>query len=109
MKICVQREDFDCGAEIEALAHGNPAVGAVAAFVGLVRDVNDGAAVGRMTLEHYPGMTEKAIGAIVEQAHGRWEMIDCTVIAHCADAVHGNSDAISKANGWRNAFIGSGI
>ena len=80
MKISVQREDFDCGAEIAALSRGNPAIGALAVFVGLVRDLNDGAAVGRMTLEHYPGMTEKAIGAIVEQARGRWEVIDCTVI-----------------------------
>ena len=80
MKIAVQREDFDCGAEIEALARGNPAIGALAAFVGLVRDVNEGAAVGRMMLEHYPGMTEKAIGAIVDQARSRWEVIDCTVI-----------------------------
>ena len=80
MKISVQREDFDCGAEIEALARGNPQVGALAAFVGLVRDVNEGAEVGRMTLEHYPGMTEKSIGAIVEQARSRWDVIDCTVI-----------------------------
>ena len=80
MKISVQREDFDCGAEIEALARGNPQVGALAAFVGSVRDVNEGAEVGRMTLEHYPGMTEKSIGAIVEQARSRWDVIDCTVI-----------------------------
>lgn len=80
MKIAVQREEFDCGAEIEALSRGNPAIGALAAFVGLVRDVNEGAAVGRMTLEHYPGMTEKAIGAIIEEARGRWQVIDCTVI-----------------------------
>jgi len=58
----------------------NPAVGAVASFVGLVRDRNDGAAVATMTLEHYPGMTEKAIAGIVEQAKGRWAIIDCTVI-----------------------------
>jgi len=52
----------------------------VASFVGLVRDRNDGAAVATMTLEHYPGMTEKAIRAIVDEARGRWQMIDCTVI-----------------------------
>ncbi len=80
MKISVQREDFDSGAEIEALSRGKPAIGAVAAFVGLVRNVNDGAAVGRMTLEHYPGMTEKSIGAIVEEARSRWQVTDCTVI-----------------------------
>jgi molybdopterin synthase catalytic subunit len=80
MKILVQREDFDCGAEMEAVARGNPKVGAVAAFAGLVRDVNDDAAVRTMTLEHYPGMTERAIAKIVEEARLRWNVIDCTVI-----------------------------
>jgi len=80
MKILVQREDFDCGAEIESVARGNPKVGAVAAFVGLVRDVNDDAKVRAMTLEHYPGMTEREIGKIVEEARGRWQVLDCTVI-----------------------------
>jgi len=80
MKILVQREDFDCGAEMEAVARGNPKVGAVAAFAGLVRDVNEDAAVRTMTLEHYPGMTERAIAKIVEEARLRWNVIDCTVI-----------------------------
>ncbi len=80
MKIVVQREDFDCGAEIESLARGNPKVGAVASFVGLVRDVNDDATVRTMTLEHYPGMTEREIAKIVDEARGRWDVIDCTVI-----------------------------
>ncbi len=80
MKIAVQREPFDTGAELDALSARNPAVGALAAFVGLVRDVNEGAQVGTMTLEHYPGMTEKSIAAIVEEAQGRWQLIDCTVI-----------------------------
>ena len=79
MKILVQREDFDAGAEMRAVA-GNPKIGAVASFIGLVRDVNDGSAVATMTLEHYPGMTEKAIGKIVEEARGRWQVLDCTVI-----------------------------
>lgn len=52
----------------------------MASFVGLVRDRNDGAAVATMTLEHYPGMTEKAIARIVDEARGRWQVIDCTVI-----------------------------
>ena len=80
MKVLVQREDFDCGAEIEAIARGKPKIGGVAAFVGLVRDVNDGAAVRAMTLEHYPGMTEAAIAGIIDQAKARWEVMDCTVI-----------------------------
>ena len=79
MKISVQKEDFDLGAEVKAMA-GNAKIGAVASFVGLVRDVNDGAKVGAMTLEYYPGMTEKALAAIVKEAAGRWEVLDCTVI-----------------------------
>ena len=72
MKVAVQREDFDLSAEVRAISKDSK-VGAVASFVGLVRDV-------RMTLEHYPGMTEAAIGKIVEQAASRWQVTDCTVI-----------------------------
>lgn len=79
MKILVQREDFDPGAEIAAVAP-RAGVGAVASFVGYVRDENDGTRVDAMTLEHYPGMTEKAIGAIVEEAKRRWSVRGCTVI-----------------------------
>ena len=80
MKIVVQEGDFDAGAEARALSVSNPKVGAVVSFVGLVRDANDGAQVATMRLEHYPGMTERAIGTIVEQARARWEVIDCTLI-----------------------------
>jgi molybdopterin synthase catalytic subunit len=80
VKISVQLEDFDAGREIAAVRAGNPRVGAVASFVGVVRDVNDGAGVAAMTLEHYPGMTEKALNGIVDQARARWEVLDCTVI-----------------------------
>ena len=59
---------------------GNPTVGAVASFVGVVRDRNDGDAVATLTLEHYPGMTEKAIEAIVAEARSRWSIIDVTVV-----------------------------
>jgi len=76
----VQTKDFDVGAEIAALRRDNPKVGAVASFVGVVRDLNDGDSVGRMTLEHYPGMTEKAIEAIVAEARSRWDIIDVTVV-----------------------------
>ena len=72
MKVAVQREDFDLGAEVRAISRAAK-VGAVASFVGLVRDV-------RMTLEHYPGMTENAIGKIVEEAARRWQVMECTVI-----------------------------
>ena len=79
MKIAVQRGDFDVGFELRSISK-NSKIGAVASFIGLVRDVNDGARVGAMTLEHYPGMTEKALAAIIEEAKGRWEILDCTVI-----------------------------
>ena len=80
MMVRIQAADFDVGAEIAALRRGNPQVGAVASFVGVVRDVNDGGTVSEMTLEHYPGMTEKAIGEIIDQARGRWDVIDALVI-----------------------------
>jgi molybdopterin synthase catalytic subunit len=76
----IQAADFDVSAEIAALRKANPKVGAVASFIGVVRDVNDGSAVGEMTLEHYPGMTEKAIEEIVTQAKGRWQVLDALVI-----------------------------
>ena len=80
MTVRIQTADFDVSAEIAALRRGNPKIGAVASFVGIVRDVNEGDAVAGMTLEHYPGMTEKAIGEIVDQARGRWSVIDALVI-----------------------------
>ncbi len=80
MKIAVQQAEFDQAAEIAALYRANPRVGAVASFLGLVRDSNDGTGVSAMTLEHYPGMTEKALADIVEQARGRWQVIDACVI-----------------------------
>jgi molybdopterin synthase catalytic subunit len=76
----VQSEDFDIAREIAALRAGNPRVGAVASFIGTVRDVNDGSSVATLTLEHYPGMTEKALEGIVAEARARWRIIDVTVI-----------------------------
>ena len=80
MTVRIQTADFDVSAEIAALRRGNPKVGAVATFVGVVRDVNEGDRVAEMTLEHYPGMTEKAVGEIVGQAQGRWDIFDALVI-----------------------------
>lgn len=80
MPVRVQLEDFDTGAEIARMRLARPDIGAVAAFVGQVRDLNDGASVSAMTLEHYPGMTEKALDAIVEQARARWDIHDALVI-----------------------------
>jgi molybdopterin synthase catalytic subunit len=80
MTVRIQPDDFDAGAEIAALRRGNPKVGAVASFVGVVRDVNEGGAVAEMSLEHYPGMTEKAIEEIISQARARWSVLDALVI-----------------------------
>ena len=76
----VQHEDFDAGAEIARLRAANPKVGAVASFIGVARDVNDGDAVASLSLEHYPGMTERALEAICEEARGRWKILDICVI-----------------------------
>lgn len=72
MTVRVQTEDFDLSTEVAALRAENPKIGAVVAFVGTVRDLNDGESVAAMELEHYPGMTEKALEAIVEEAKQRW-------------------------------------
>ena len=80
MTVRVQMEDFDAGREIASLRQGNPQVGAVAAFVGVVRDMNDGNAVADMELEHYPGMTEKAIAEIIVEAKSRWKIFDVRVV-----------------------------
>lgn len=80
MTIRVQREDFDVGAELEALTRGRTAIGGVTSFVGYVRDVAGGAAVSAMTLEHYPGMTERQLEAIEEEARRRWPLEAVLVI-----------------------------
>jgi len=88
MKVSVQKEDFDLGAEVKAISN-NPKIGAVASFVGLVRDV-------QMTLEHYPGMTERAIEKIVDEARSRWQVMDCTVI-HRYGALQPNDQIVMVA------------
>jgi molybdopterin synthase catalytic subunit len=80
VKIAVQSAGFDLGAEVEALRRGRTDIGAIASFVGYARDHNDGAGVAALTLEHYPGMTEKALADIVAQAAQRWAVQDVTVI-----------------------------
>jgi len=79
--IRVQAEDFDVGAELKRLTAGNTAIGGVALFVGLVRDVAGGKSVGAMTLEHYPGMTERQLEKIEAEARSRWPL-DATLIIH---------------------------
>lgn len=78
--IRVQQEDFDIGRELDALTRGRNDVGGLASFVGLVRDANDGSNVSGMTLEHYPGMTERALADIVELAAQRWQLLGVRVI-----------------------------
>ena len=80
MAVRIQTADFDAGREIAALRAGDARVGAVAAFIGTVRDVNDAASVSSLTLEHYPGMTEKALEAIVAEARGRFDILDALVV-----------------------------
>jgi len=80
MKIVVQNAAFELGAEVDAMRRGRSDIGAIASFVGLARDMNDGSGVAAMTLEHYPGMTEKALAALVEEAQSRWTLLDVTLI-----------------------------
>ena len=76
----IQTADFDLTAEVAALRRDDPRIGAVVSFVGTVRDMNDGASVAAMELEHYPGMTEQALAGIVEQARQRWPLFGALVI-----------------------------
>jgi len=76
----IQRDDFDAGAEIARLRATDPRIGAVAAFIGVARDVNEGEAVATLTLEHYPGMTERALEEICAQARQRWQVADVLVV-----------------------------
>jgi molybdopterin synthase catalytic subunit len=80
MSVRIQAEDFDLSAEVAQLRAANPKVGAIVTFLGTVRDLNDGASVAEMELEHYPGMTEQSIGAIIEQAKQRWPVSGALVI-----------------------------
>ena len=79
-RVTVQTADFDLGVEVAALRAGDAGVGAVAAFVGTVRDRNDGQGVSSMELEHYPGMTERAIEAMIDEAEKRFDIRGARVI-----------------------------
>ena len=80
MSVRIQTEDFDVGAEINRLRLRRPDTGAVVSFVGQVRDLNDDEQVNTLTLEHYPGMTEKALNTIIAKAKERWSIFDALVI-----------------------------
>lgn len=79
-RVTVQTADFDLGAEVAALRAQDAGIGAVASFIGTVRDRNDGLGVSAMELEHYPGMTESAIEAMIDEAHGRFDIRGARVI-----------------------------
>ncbi|MYM41396.1 molybdenum cofactor biosynthesis protein MoaE [Duganella qianjiadongensis] len=76
----VQQQDFDLSTELAQLRAAQPGVGAIVSFVGTVRDLNEGASVAEMELEHYPGMTEQSIQRIIEQARARWDIFGALVI-----------------------------
>lgn len=80
MTVRVQTEDFDVGFEVNQLRNARRDTGAIVSFVGQVRDLNDGDTVTQLTLEHYPGMTEKALETIVQQAKTRWDFFDALII-----------------------------
>lgn len=80
MAIRVQAEDFDVGAELEALSRGRHGVGGVASFIGLVREVSGEDGVRAMTLEHYPGMTERQLERIEAEARRRWPLDEVLII-----------------------------
>lgn len=80
MAVRVQTEDFDLTTEIAQLRANTPKVGAIVNFVGVVRDLNEGEQIAEMELEHYPGMTEKALEDIIAKAHSRWDLFDALVI-----------------------------
>ncbi len=80
MKIVIQTEDFDVSTELHLLRKDLPGIGGINVFVGIVRDVHQGDVVAAMELEHYPGMTEKSLQDIVEQAKKRWDVLNATII-----------------------------
>lgn len=79
-QVRIQAEDFDLSTEVAQLRAADPKVGGIVTFVGTVRDLNEGATVAEMELEHYPGMTEQSINAIIEQARQRWPVYGALVI-----------------------------
>lgn len=80
MSVRVQTEDFDVGHELSMLRMVRKDTGAVVSFVGQVRDMNDGDAVSQLTLEHYPGMTEKSLATIITLAKSRWDIFEALII-----------------------------
>ena len=86
MPVRVQTEDFDAGREMAALRAGDPRIGAIASFIGVVRDLNEGDRVDSMFLEHYPGMTERELEKICAEAKARWRILE-TLVVHRVGAL----------------------
>jgi molybdopterin synthase catalytic subunit len=109
VRICA--EDFDLGREVALLRAGNHAIGAIASFVGTVRDINsvagDALAVQGMELEHYPGMTERALEEIIALARARWRVIDALIIHRIGALQPGDQIVlVAVASGHRgDAFL----
>jgi molybdopterin synthase catalytic subunit len=79
-RVSIQTQDFDLSAEVARLRANQKGVGAVCTFIGTVRDRNDGQSISTMELEHYPGMTEKSIEAMIDEAHQRFDIFGARVI-----------------------------
>lgn len=90
MSVSIQIEDFDVSVENRGLQEANLNIGAIVNFVGLVRDINNSASIANMHLEHYPGMTEKSIASIIEEAKQRWSLIGVRVIHRVGDLKPGD-------------------
>jgi len=98
----VQTNDFDPGVELERLrSRNNGQAGAIVSFTGLVRDLNEGDAITQMTLEHYPGMTEKALDKIEQEANARWELT-ATLIIHRVGPLSPNDNIVFVAAASRH-------
>ena len=106
MAVRVQEEDFDIGRELAALTAGNHAIGGLGVFVGLVRDIAGGQAVSAMSLEHYPGMTERQLEEIEREAHARWPLDASLIIHRVGDLAPGdNIVLVACASAHRQAAL----
>jgi len=99
MTVRIQTADFDLSTEIAALRSGDLEVGAIVSFVGTVRDMNDGSQVNSMELEHYAGMTEKALAAIIVDAKSRWTIHQALVIHRIGKMLPGDQIVLVAITG----------
>jgi len=99
MTVRIQTADFDLSAEIAALRSGDLEVGAIVSFVGTVRDMNEGSQVNSMELEHYAGMTEKALADIIVEAKSRWSIHEALVIHRIGKMLPGEQIVLVAVTG----------